>query len=147
MIEWNMNNKSEKNALKENLDMESLQEEESGYSRTTEMSRKTFLGDFPTKYNAFLEIIGLEEKSKKIELREDDVVIGRTIDCKIQLSIDNVSRKHALISFRNEEYQIEDSGSTNGTYVNGIKVVKCVLRNHDEIEIGGVKILFNDEKV
>ena len=142
-----MNNNSDKTVNSENLDMDSQREEESGDSDTAEISRKTFLGDFPTKYHASLEIIGLGETRKQFELGEEDFVIGRTLDCEIQLSIDNVSRRHALISFRNEEYQIEDLGSTNGTYVNGIKVEKCVLRNHDQIEIGGVKITFNDEKV
>ena len=147
MIELKMNDNNEKNTLKENLDMESQQGEESGDSDTAEMSRKTFLGDFPTRYYAFLEIIGLGETRKHFELREEDVFIGRANDCEIHIPLDNVSRKHALISFRNEEYQIEDLGSTNGIYINGIKVVKCILRNHDEIEIGGVKIIFNDEKV
>jgi len=147
IIELKMNDNNEKNARKENLDMESPQEEESGDLDTAEISRKTFLGDFPTEYHAFLEIIGSGEARKQFELAEEDVVIGRILDCEIQLSIDNISRRHALISFRNEEYQIEDLGSTNGTYVNGIKVEKCVLRNHDQIEIGGVKIIFNDEKV
>ena len=147
MIELKMNSNNDKTVNAENLDKESTQEEESGNSDTAEISRKTFLGDFPTKYHAFLEIIGLGETRKQFELGEEDVVIGRTLDCEIQLSIDNVSRRHALISFRNEEYQIEDLGSTNGTYVNGIKVEKCVLRNHDQIEIAGVNIIFNNEKV
>jgi len=142
-----MNNKSEKNDLKENLNIESLQEEDSGFSSTVEISRKPLFGDFPTEQNAFLEIIGLGETKKQIELREGNVFIGRANDCEIHIPVDNVSRKHAVISFRNEEYQIEDLGSTNGIYVNGIKVVKCVLRNYDEIDVCGVKIIFNDEKV
>jgi len=147
MIELKMNNENDKTVNAENFDMKSQQEEESGDSDTAEISRKTFLGDFPTKYHAFLEITGLGETRKQFELGEEDVVIGRTIDCEVQLSIDNISRKHALISFRNEEYQIEDLGSTNGTYVNGIKIEKCILRNNDQIEIAGVKIIFKDEEV
>jgi hypothetical protein len=27
-----------------------------------------------------------------------------------------------------------------------VKVVKCVLRDNDQIEIGGVKIIYNEEK-
>jgi pSer/pThr/pTyr-binding forkhead associated (FHA) protein len=57
-----------------------------------------------------------------------------------------ISRRHAQITFRNEEYHLEDLGSTNGTYVNGIKIVKCILRNNDQIDIGGVKMLFTEEK-
>jgi pSer/pThr/pTyr-binding forkhead associated (FHA) protein len=87
------------------------------------------------------------EKKERIYLGENEVVIGRIPDCDIQLLVDNVSRMHARIIYRNEEYQIEDLDSMNGVYVNGIKVEKCILREHDIIEIGGVKILFVEEKV
>jgi pSer/pThr/pTyr-binding forkhead associated (FHA) protein len=79
-------------------------------------------------------------------LGERAVVIGRSAECDIQLEVQNVSRKHASVFFHNEEYLIEDLESTNGVFVNGIKVVKCVLRNNDQIEIGGVKLVFNEEK-
>ena len=142
-----MKNDREKTDCPENLPMESQHEEESIDLDTAEIDRKTFLGDFQTKYYASLEIIDPGETRKQYELSEEDVVVGRTLDCDIQLAVDNVSRRHAIISFRKEEYQIEDLGSTNGTYVNGIKIEKCVLRNHDQIEIAGVKIIFQDEKV
>jgi pSer/pThr/pTyr-binding forkhead associated (FHA) protein len=79
-------------------------------------------------------------------LGQRPVVIGRSTECDIQLEVQNVSRKHARVLFQNEEYLIEDLESTNGVFVNGIKTVKCVLRNNDQIEIGGVKLLFNEEK-
>ena len=41
---------------------------------------------------------------------------------------------------------MEDMNSTNGVYVNGVRVVKCVLRDNDQIEMGGVKIIFKEEK-
>jgi pSer/pThr/pTyr-binding forkhead associated (FHA) protein len=80
------------------------------------------------------------------ELSERAVVIGRSAECDIQLGVQNVSRNHAQVVFHDEEYLIEDLESTNGVFVNGIKVVKCVLRNNDQIEIGGVKLVFNEEK-
>lgn len=118
-----------------------------GYSTTIEVhQQKASFGEITTKQRAFLELIGSEEKNKVIELREDAVTVGRGPDCGIQLRTKNVSRRHARIDFYNEEYHIEDLNSTNGTYLNGIKVVKCVLRNNDQIEIGGVRILFTEEK-
>lgn len=147
MHESKMSKNGDKNTPTEKFNMESPQDEEAGYSTTLELSRQTLLEDFPTKHHAFLEIIDLEGERKQIELGEEDVVIGRTFDCEVKLPLDNVSRKHAIIAFHNEEYHIEDLGSTNGTYVNGIKVEKCILRNHDQIEIAGVKILFNDQQM
>ena len=119
--------------------------EQSRFSSTLELSRETFMGKIPTTQHACLEIMG--EEKERVLLGEDEVIIGRVPDCDIQLLVDNVSRKHARILYRNEEYQIEDLGSTNGVYVNGIKVEKCILREHDIIEIGCMKILFVEEKI
>lgn len=91
-----------------------------------------------------MEIVGRSEDNEVINLGEEEIIIGRGPDCRLRLPSKNVSRKHARVFFRNDEYYIEDMGSTNGTYVNGIRVVKCALRKNDLIYIGGVKILFNE---
>jgi len=135
-----------KNISSANGDYQTSHEEEFEYSATATIDRKTFTGEIPTKQRAFLEIISPEEKKSQIELKEAETTIGRTPDCEIQFLVENVSRKHTRILYRNEEYQIEDLESKNGIYVNGIKVEKCILRKHDIIEIGGVKILFVEEE-
>ena len=121
--------------------------EDSKYLETTEkIPRERFADMAPPAQRAYLEIAGSEEKDGIFELGERAVLIGRSADCDIQLGVQNVSRNHARVAFHNEEYLIEDLESTNGVFVNGIKVVKCVLRNNDQIEIGGVKLVFNEEK-
>jgi len=130
----------------DHIDNKSEYHKRSLYSTTTELSRETFVEEITVKQPACLEIIGFGGENKVIELGEEEVIIGRTPECGICLSIENVSRRHARVIFRNEEYFVEDLGSTNGTYVNGIKTVKCVLRNSDQINIGGVKILFTEDK-
>ena len=130
----------------DHIDNKSEYDKRSLHSTTTELSRETFVEEIKVKQRACLEIIGLGEENKVIELGEEEAIIGRTPECGICLSIENVSRRHARVIFRNEEYFVEDLGSTNGTYVNGIKIVKCVLRNSDQINIGGVKILFTEDK-
>jgi pSer/pThr/pTyr-binding forkhead associated (FHA) protein len=117
-----------------------------GFDTTEEIPRGEFADLMPLSQRAYLEITGSEEKDGIFELGERAVVIGRSTECDIQLGVQNVSRRHARVFFHNEEYLIEDLGSTNGVLVNGIKVVKCVLRNNDQIEIGGVKLVFNEEK-
>ena len=122
------------------------QENEHIETSTVKIPRDALIAEIPMKQRAYLEIIGIRRKEKVIELGKEEIIIGRHPECDIQLQANNVSRKHALVVFRNEEYQIKDLESTNGTYVNGIRIVKCVLRNHDRIEIGGVKLLFNEDK-
>jgi len=130
----------------DHIDNKSEYEKRSLHSTTTKLSRGTFVEEIAVKQRACLEIIGFGEENKVIELGEEEVIIGRTPECGICLSIENVSRRHSRVIFRNEEYFVEDLGSTNGTYVNGIKIVKCVLRNSDQINIGRVKILFTEDK-
>jgi len=130
----------------DHIDNKSEYDKRSLYSTTTEISRETFVEEITVKQRACLEIIDFGEENKFIELGEEEVIIGRTPECGICISIENVSRRHARVIFRNEEYFVEDLASTNGTYVNGIKIVKCVLRNSDQINIGGVKILFTEDK-
>jgi len=116
------------------------------FDTTEEIPRGQFSDIVPLSQRAYLEITGSKERDGVFELGERGAVIGRSAECDIQLGAQNVSRRHAAVLFRQEEYLIEDLGSTNGVLVNGIKVVKCVLRNNDQIDIGGVKLLFNEEK-
>jgi len=105
--------------------------------------------EVPFAERAYLEVLREDGKNQIIELGSlggADAIIGRGSDCDIRLSVDSVSRKHAKVALRNEEYHIEDMNSTNGVYVNGVRVVKCVLRDNDQIEMGGVKIIFKEEK-
>lgn len=115
------------------------------FSSTEAIDRNVFMDDISTGQHAFLEIISPDEIRQKIKLDYAETTIGRIPDCRIQLPVENVSRRHATIIYSGEEYRIEDSGSKNGIYVNGIRVEKCILRKNDIIEIGGVKMLFIEE--
>jgi len=142
----NMNKKDEKGVLEEHLKNLSLEDRIHMDSATIHVSREAFIRDIPMKHRAFLEITGIGNEARVVELRREETVIGRTSECDIPLPSNNVSRKHACVGFRNEEYHIKDLNSTNGVYVNGVKIEKCVLRNLDQIEIGGIKLLFNEEQ-
>jgi hypothetical protein len=140
-----MGKDSEKTILTNEKNINIFKDEKTGLANTQELPRKTFVGRIPTVQHAFLEI--MDEEKRRIILGEDDLIIGRTSECDIQIMANNVSRRHARISYSNEEYRIEDLESTNGIYVNGVKVERCVLRKHDVLEIGGIKILFIEEKI
>ena len=116
------------------------------HTTTVEFSRKTFIGEISVKHSGYLEIVNGGAGHKVVQIGEGVTVIGRGQECDVQLAVENVSRMHARIKYRDEEYYLEDLDSTNGTYVNSIRVVGCVLRNNDLIEIGGVKIIFTEEK-
>ena len=120
-------------------------EDRDGFTTTVEMVRVNLAENVPVRERAYLQILSPQERKRLIELGAQDIVIGRSPQCDIRFVVENVSRRHARVFFHNEEFMIEDLESTNGLFVNGVKVVRCALRNNDQIELGGVRLLFHEE--
>ncbi len=59
--------------------------------------------------------------------------IGRAPECNLQIDEPGLSRLHARAIPTDDGVQLEDQGSTNGTYINGKRVVRGVARAGDEI--------------
>ncbi len=57
-------------------------------------------------------------------LDADKVVIGRSRSCDIRLREDTVSRLHAALLWQEGALVVEDLGSSNGTYLNGVRVLE-----------------------
>lgn len=67
----------------------------------------------------------------------DQIVIGRDSSSGIAINDAEVSRKHARLNFNGGKYVIEDLGSTNGTFVNGQRLVSAVvLKSGDVVSLG-----------
>lgn len=64
------------------------------------------------------------------------IVVGRSSDLDMVLVEEMVSRKHARIELKEGKIHIEDLGSTNGTFVNGERIVKGWLKEGDRVLIG-----------
>jgi pSer/pThr/pTyr-binding forkhead associated (FHA) protein len=65
-----------------------------------------------------------------------EIIVGRSSDLEMVLVEDMVSRKHARIFWDNDQIEIEDLGSTNGTFVNGEKIKRATLKEGDRVLIG-----------
>ncbi len=70
-----------------------------------------------------------------IPLIREELFIGRRETCDIPLHFPNVSNQHAKLMFRKGYWYVRDLGSTNGTKVNGQRVVEKLLHPGDEITI------------
>ncbi len=79
---------------------------------------------------------------RRLEVGEDPVTIGRLPDCEIVLSDPNVSRRHAEIRRRGNDFVVVDLDSTNGTRVNGVGVRERRLSDGDRITLGATEIQF-----
>lgn len=78
-------------------------------------------------------------------LDRERVLIGRKPHNDLVLSHSAVSGNHAVvITVRNDSF-LEDLHSTNGTWVNGRMVAKCLLQDGDEIRIARYVLKYSQE--
>lgn len=75
----------------------------------------------------------------------EQVSIGRGPDNDIVLDHTSLSGSHAVIRNLGGVFQLEDLGSTNGTYVNGGAISEEVLSHGARVQFGTVEAVFQDE--
>jgi len=73
---------------------------------------------------------------------EGKSLIGRSEECDVFLVDPSVSRTHAIVEVVNGEPNVRDLGSTNGTFVNGMRVESSALRSGDELRFGNTQMRF-----
>ena len=69
------------------------------------------------------------------------VVIGRAPECDISVPADEMSRRHALVKPTPDGLQVEDLGSSNGTYINNKRVQTGFLGPGDELRLDAVRFI------
>jgi hypothetical protein len=86
----------------------------------------------------------LRYEGKTAVLRSNGGVIGRSRDCDVVLSDQNVSRRHAEVRPSGGKWIVKDLGSTNGVKVNGRRITgPQSLKPGDTIELGTSTIAFD----
>lgn len=73
---------------------------------------------------------------------EGEFLVGREASCDLPLADATVSRQHATLIFRNGTLSIRDESSTNGTYLNGVRLepnTEHPLQPGDKLQLGRVK--------
>lgn len=66
--------------------------------------------------------------------------LGRDVNNSIVVDDPFVSSEHAVLTFRGRSWYLEDLGSTNGTFVNGVPVETVAsLGFGDEVQLGEVR--------
>ena len=77
--------------------------------------------------------------SKSIEIR-----VGRSDNNDVTVPHHSVSSHHCTISFLDGQWFLEDSKSTNGTFINGVRVSQQALHDGDKVLLGLVGFRFVD---
>ncbi len=69
------------------------------------------------------------------KVEKDTFIIGRSRTCDLVIPSSKVSRQHSGVVRENGEYYIEDLGSANGVWKDGVKIQKEKVRDGDEFMI------------
>jgi hypothetical protein len=73
----------------------------------------------------------------------DGDLVGRVKGVAIVLAHESVSRKHASIHVEGARVEVEDLGSSNGTFVNDRQIVRQSLAHGDRVRFGRVALTFD----
>src|SRR5260370_7775585 len=86
------------------------------------------------------------EEPYTVELRGEEMTIGRAGSSDILLDLDDLtSRHHALLKHENDRFMIYDRRSANGVQVNGQQIQRdnrFPLADGDNIKIGHYELTF-----
>jgi ABC-type multidrug transport system ATPase subunit/pSer/pThr/pTyr-binding forkhead associated (FHA) protein len=89
------------------------------------------------QYPHLLVFVEGPSTGKTFPLEGDEIYIGRESTNTLQIDSPGVSRKHVRLNFKNQQYWLEDLGSSNGTFVNGERISQPKpLQNGDTIGLG-----------
>jgi ABC transport system ATP-binding/permease protein len=83
-----------------------------------------------------------ELRQETVDLKKERITIGRDPSSDVHISHPLVSTRHAEIVRKDGKTTIVDLGSTNGTFVNGLKVKRHELHEMDRIVIGPSELRF-----
>lgn len=76
------------------------------------------------------------------KVEKDQFIVGRSRTCDLVIASSKVSRRHCAVSRENGEFYIEDLGSPNGLWRDGVKVTKEKIRDGDEFMISDEVLKF-----
>ena len=80
---------------------------------------------------------------QRVDLGSGTVTVGRLPECTISINDSNISRNHAEVKAGPTAFVVTDLGSTNGTMVNGVKIVgEHRLRDGDIVSFGSTHVRF-----
>ncbi|WP_299452132.1 FHA domain-containing protein [uncultured Microscilla sp.] len=81
--------------------------------------------------------------SHSFSLNKPKMFIGRSEDNDITIPTQTVSGQHATITIEKGSFYLTDLGSTNGTFVNGSRVSRTILKSGDMIKLGAANLKFH----
>ncbi|MCF7854281.1 MAG: sigma 54-interacting transcriptional regulator [Candidatus Pacebacteria bacterium] len=79
----------------------------------------------------------------QLNLTKERLTVGRAANSDARLQQKSVSRNHAMIRRRDNHFLVVDLASSNGTCINGIRVLQQQLKDGDTVTFGDVEYVFH----
>ena len=99
----------------------------------------------PKKWKLLIKSIA---EQKEVELIENNYTLGRSPKCQIPIKDDRVSHQHVRLFQHDDQWFVHDLGSTNGTYVNGQKMVTITeFKVGDKVRIGKTELKLTCQEI
>ena len=87
-----------------------------------------------------LVVVSGPAAGEAVVLRQRETVLGRGEECQLQIRDDSVSRRHAMVTSILDRWLAIDLGSTNGTFINDIRIERAELEEGDLLRVGKVAL-------
>ena len=97
----------------------------------------------PPLAGAFLQMLRGPGAPRAVAIPSQSLIIGRDPHCHLVLPDPTVSARHAQITLTPSGYLLTDLGSRNGTWVNGRRVQRHLLRPGDRVRLGNTEFIFH----
>jgi serine/threonine protein kinase len=88
-----------------------------------------------------------DEPGDVLMIDREQIILGRSSTNDVVVDYPDISRQHASLVFTSSGVMLKDLRSTNGTFLNGERVIaEVLLRNGDEIRLGSsVRFIYLEE--
>lgn len=81
----------------------------------------------------------VDDVEQFFELQEGNWTVGRSSSATFTIRNDTISKVHAAFEFQDGKLTVKDLDSSNGVFVNGVKVEEQLLQPTDRVKIGNIK--------
>jgi hypothetical protein len=86
-----------------------------------------------------LRLLPVDPGFPRVALVSSPMRVGRADDNDLVLADPEVSRHHARLELDDQRWRAIDLGSTNGTWVNGVRLRDATIAAGDELAFGGIR--------
>lgn len=84
--------------------------------------------------------IVLVVQGREVTVHNERFLLGRDVSCDLTIESPRISRQHAILHVVGEGLELEDLGSSNGTWFAGERIERRKLLHGDEVHIGDTPV-------